>query len=260
MTEELSKQISFSKMTNFRELGGFTSSDGRHIKHNIFFRSPKLCNLETPEDFEKFKNYGIKVIFDFRSISERKRAPDPEFEGIKHYNISALYKKDGTEMDFDFQDIVLLSTQQLTDLRDVLEEGYEVIGFNNPAYKQMFKEIVDGNVPILFHCSAGKDRTGIAAALILALFGVKREDITYDYLQTNVYISKDIERRRKIMPESLPPEGQELVLALTGVSQKSLDLTLNSILAKYQTFENYFEKEYGITAEIRKELMDRYLE
>ena len=257
---ELSQEIHFSKMTNFRELGGYVASDGRKIKHNIFFRSSKLSNLSTEEDFEKFKSLGIKVIFDFRSVSERELRPDPVFDGIKQYNISALYKKDGTEMDFDFQDIVLLSSQQLVDLKNLLEEGYEVIGFNNPAYKQMFKEIVDGNVPILFHCSAGKDRTGIAAALILALFGVDREDIAYDYLMTNQFNHKEIERRQNAMKETLPPESQNIVLSLSGVSRENLELTLNSILNKYQTFENYFEKEFGITKEIRKQLMDRYLE
>ena len=256
----LSQQIPFIKMTNFRELGGYKASDGRRIKHNIFFRSSKLCNLSTEEDYEKFKSFGIKVIIDFRSVSERELKPDPIFDGIKQYNISALYKKDGSEMNFDFQDIVLLSSQELIDLKNLLEEGYEVIGFNNPAYKQMFKDIVEGNVPILFHCSAGKDRTGIAAALILALFGVDREDIAYDYMMTNRFNHTEIERRQKAMKETLPPESQSIVMSLSGVSRENLELTLNSILKKYETFENYFEKEYGITEEIRKQLMDRYLE
>ena len=260
MSEELSKEIPFSQLTNFRELGGYTASDGRKIKHNIFFRSRKLCDLVTKKDFDKFKSFGIKVIFDFRSKSERKLKPDPVFEGIKQYNISALYKKDGTEMDFDFQDIVLLNSQELTDLINNLEEGYEVLGFNNPAYKQMFKEIVDGNVPILFHCSAGKDRTGIAAALILALFGVDMESIAHDYMLTNVYNIKEINRRAEAIKHTLPPDSQETVKALSGVSRKNLELTLNSILKKYGTFDSYFEKEYGITPEIKKQLMDRYLE
>ena len=260
MNQELSQQIPFSQLTNFRELGGYKASDGRRIKHGIFFRSSKLMNLSTDEDYEKFKSLKLKVIIDFRSKSERELKPDPHFEGITQYNISALYKKDGTEMNFDFQDIVQLNSQQLVDLKNLLEEGYEVIGFNNPAYKQMFKDILEGNVPILFHCSAGKDRTGIAAALILALFGVDREDIANDYLMTNRYNYKEIERRQKIMTETLPPESQQIVKSLSGVTRENLDLTLDEILKKYSTFENYFEQEYGITPEIRKQLMDRYLE
>ena len=261
MSEELSQEIHFSKMRNFRELGGYKSADGRKVKHRIFFRGPSIANLETDEDVKTFKDFGIKTIYDFRSISERTQAPDPRYDGITYHEISALYRKDGTEMDFDFRNLDKPIPDKIREVHDLLEEGYEILGLHNPAYKAMFKDIVAGNTPLYFHCSAGKDRTGIAAALILSLLGVSREDITHDYLITNKWAAEQIEKAdeeiRKLITDE---EAIKMFRDLNGVSKHSLDLALDSILKQYGTMEKYFEEEYGITPEIRKQIMDRYLE
>ena len=261
MSEKLSQEFSFSGIRNFRELGGYRSADGRRVKHNVFFRSPALCLIKSDEDVEKFKKLGIRTVYDFRSKSEREQNPDPRYEGITYHEISALYRKDGSEMDFDFRSFSEPNDEIVTEVYNLIKEGYEVMGLNNPAYKQMFKDIVEGNTPLLFHCSAGKDRTGIAAALIFLLLGVSREDLTTDYLLTNKYTAEQINAavtgiRKYIKTESVV----EMFRELNGVSKDSLDLALDTILKKYGTFECYFEKEYGITEEIRKQLMDKYLE
>ena len=261
MSEELSQEIPFTGVKNFRELGGYKSADGRKVKHNVFFRAPALSLIKTEEDIEKFKKFGIKTVYDFRSKSEREQNPDPRYEGITYHEVSALYKKDGSEMDFDFREFAKPTDQKIIDVYNLIKEGYEVMGFNNPAYKQMFQDIVAGNTPLLFHCSAGKDRTGIAAALIFLVLGVSREDITHDYMLTNVYTGDQINRAVEYIKTVIKTEScVQMFRELNGVSKESLDLTLDSILKKYGTFEEYFEKEYGITPEIRKQLMDRYLE
>lgn len=258
--QQLSQEISFSKMHNFRELGGYKAFDGRHVKHNIFFRSPALCQLETKEDFEKFKSFGIKTIYDFRSHGERNLKPDPKFEGVDQHEISALYDADGSEINFDFRGLESLTKEQLADVIKKLNSGYGRLGIENPAYISMFKDICSGNVPILFHCSAGKDRTGVAAALILSLFGVDKEDIYFDYLKTNDYNSSDVLKKALAGSGDLSPEHKEALKSLSGVNRKSLENVFDIILQKYGTMENYFEKEFGITPDMRKKLMDMYLE
>ena len=257
--ENLSKELPFNKIRNFRELGGYKSSDGRKVKHNVFFRSPGLYQISDKEDIKLFESLGIKTIYDFRSKSEKEEHPDPRFPGITYHEISALYKKDGSEMDFDFREDVM-QPHIIKGIFDLLVEGYEIMGINNPAYKQMFKDIVDGNVPLLFHCSAGKDRTGVAAALILSLFGVDKEDIAHDFLATNIYNRKEIQTVEESVKDKLPPETIEYVRKLFGVQIENLNLTFDTIIKTYGSLDRYFEKEFGITPEIRAQLMDRYLE
>ena len=257
---QLSQEITFSNMHNFRELGGYKACDGRHVKHNIFFRAPALCKIETKEDFEKFKSFGIKTIYDFRSKPEREFKPDPVFEGVIRHEISALTDLDGNEINFDFKGFENLSKEKIAELIKLVQVGYSKMAINNKAYIEMFKDICAGNVPLLYHCSAGKDRTGVASALILSLFGVDKEDIIYDYLKTNDYNAEDVIKKAMVSTDSLPPEAMEAVKSLSGVQRKSLEEVFDKIIEKYGTMDNYFEREFGINAEKRKQLMDMYLE
>lgn len=100
------------------------------------------------------------------------------------------------------------------------------------AYKRLFAHLAAGEVPIVFHCTAGKDRTGVAAMLILPSLGVSEEDALYDYLLTNVYLAQRI---------------WELVAKGLGVE-------------RYGTYEAYFAAEYGLDAQGLAALRDRYTE
>ena len=198
-----------------------------------------------------FKNFGIKTIIDFRLPEEVEKHPDPIFEGINYYNIPSKSSTSNPIKTFD-------------DLRSEIEnirESYTYIPFNNFAFKKLFEEILLGNTPIYFHCTSGKDRTGIAAALILTLFGVQKEDIFYDYLISNQHLAIKIEnilaRNEKRYSNE---ESSHLLREMNGVVRENLERSFNSILQKYETFDKYFEIEFGITSEMKKKLFDKYLE
>ena len=247
-------------LPNFRELGGYAGYQGKTVKHNIFFRSPALINLETKEQLESFKKLGKKVICDFRAIGERNSLPDPNFEGVIRHDISALVVS-GEEMDYNLPDFFTFPQEKLDKVLNSLTDCYKTMPFNNEAYKAMFKEIVNNNVPILFHCAAGKDRTGIAAALILTLLGVSREDVIKDYLISNETADLAIEANKKRFNIKNDDEkAQQIFEGLCMVKQTSIEAALDEIIKRYGSFEEYFEKEYGITNEIRNQLCQRYLE
>lgn len=257
---DVSKQISFSKMKNFRELGGFLTSSGKKIKHGIFFRGPALDNLKTKEDFDKFTKLGIKTIYDLRSESERKVRPDPVFPGTKFVGISALQNCPSSSIDVTIHYIRTLNREQINELIKMTAERYKYIPFNNPAYKAIFDDIVAENVPILFHCFAGKDRTGLISAFILSMFGVDYEDVVKDYLITNKYMKYAVDRVKNQLYKVLPPNSDEIIDKFAGAQREHLDTAYESIYKKYKNFDYFLEDNYGITPQIKSKLLETYLE
>ena len=250
----------FSLLPNFRELGGYTAADGRKIKHNIIFRTPCLNGLVTEEQINKFKSFGIKVIFDLRAPNESSVNPDPKFEGIKRYDISAITYKPG-ETSYNLEDYFTFTPERVDELLPNVAKCFKTLPFDNRAFKTFFKELIEGNVPILFHCAAGKDRTGVLAAIVLLFFGVKKEDIVENFLITNEISENAIaDSRKRLNVTEDNAFANHIFDILLRVHAENIENTFKVILEKYQSYDEYFEKEYGITPEIKKQLYDRYLE
>ncbi len=254
--------LPFETAENFRELGGWPTMDGRHVKHGLFWRCGALCQIASPADRQRFENLGIKVICDLRSSQERAIEPDPEFEGIRYHRISAILNPDGTERNFDPNSFLKLDPAGLKALGEELGLIYARLPFNNEAYRAMFREIMDDQLPLLFHCSAGKDRTGVAAALILLALGASRETVMEDFLLTNTcrpQASRDYAQAYGHIVEE-NPQLKPMMEAMGGVRRENMEAVLAAIDAKYPVIEDYFAAEYGIGPQDLARLRDRCLE
>ena len=133
---------------------------------------------------------------------------------------------------------------------------YKQMPFGNPAYHELFRLLEEHRVPLLFHCTCGKDRTGIAAMLVLLALGVSREDAIADYMLTNVYRKAIID---KFMQDK-PADQYDLLLPVEGVSESMGAGSIDVLLEKYPSYEAYFEAEYGLTTARLAALRDFYLE
>lgn len=125
-----------------------------------------LGNFTDKSDRETFEKLRFKVILDFRSNWEVNAVPDPVFSGTDYFHICALYEEDGRELEFAPIDIekLLMNPGTISAHGDwMIEKVYGKMAFDNPGCRKLFQEIEEGHVPILFHCTAGKDRTGVAA-------------------------------------------------------------------------------------------------
>lgn len=252
--------IPFKGAHHFRDIGGYRSSDGRRVKWNTFFRGDKLSDL-TDEDIEYFKELGIKTILDLRSKKEVNSSPDPVVDGVKYINLSGIPELDDTKDDFDMLSIFNKKSLVDFDGEDFLIKGYKSMVFNNSAYKELVDCMEnEERLPIIFHCSAGKDRTGFGAALILSILGVPEEKIIEDYLSSNIYRKsindKIIESVKKLTDN---PKHIELLRLMLEVKREFIEASFNSIKDKYGTMDRYLESEYGITKTKRKELKKRFL-
>lgn len=257
--------LPFEQAENFRQLGGYAGAEGKRVKNNVFYRSGALCDaVRTPHDKALLESLGLKVICDLRSSQEREQMPDPDVPGARRQEISAMTMADGQEINFDLASFFTLPAEELDAVMDQVQRGYADMPFGNEAYKGMFRYLCDGDVPLLFHCTAGKDRTGVAAMLILKTLGVSDEDVMADYLQTNVCRAQSRaalqEKFAAALGGQLDESRRRLVGLLTGVEAEALQLTMDAIRGKYLRFEDYLLAEYGIDEQMLARLRRMYLE
>ncbi len=248
------KTISFEAIQNFRDMGGLTTHDGRKVKHGLLFRSGNLANA-TPEDLKTLYHLHIKTIFDYRDESEILYAPTPRLNHIKVINVPAI-KEDSPIKIGSLQTLFFERTKE--QLIEDFSRFYTSMCFNNPSYQQLLKEIALGDGPLLHHCTAGKDRTGVGAALIYLLLGIVEEQITKEFLLTNELNKQRTPAWAKAFIEEHGDD--ERFHLLHGVYPQLIEAVFTAIKQKYGTYDAYFFHEYGFDAEQVESIRAKYLD
>lgn len=169
---------------NFRDLGGFKTKEGKYVKWGKIFRSDDLNNL-TDSDLKYLANIPLVSIVDFRSEKEIKEAPDKlPSSVVKDYPLSIT---PGNLSSTD--DIKNLTPVQIDSIMMAINTSFVTDSAYIEQYRTYFSLLQnEKDVPLMFHCSAGKDRTGMGAALVLFALGVDEETIFEDYLSSNRYL------------------------------------------------------------------------
>ena len=257
---------SINREVNFRELGGYPMDEDRKIIPGIFFRSGQLSEL-TPEEMKTVENLGIRTILDFRSEYERSRKPDPEIPEAVYQHVPAFIDKDGKELDLSPEGIEKATGAQSSafsaeGMHAFLQYMYGGLVFNSRAYQEMFDAILEERVPMLIHCTAGKDRTGVGSMLILLALGTDSRVLRKDYMMTNAYrwtaVQRFLDKNRALFAEH--PEAEEALVAYEGVREEAIDIVLNTILSRYSSIDAYLEAEFGLDDMARMKLQEMYLE
>jgi protein-tyrosine phosphatase len=187
------RRVPLEGSVNFRDLGGYETSDGRRLRWGQVFRSDHLGRL-TDRDVAYLQRMGVRLVCDFRTPAEAKKLPDrypPPHRGRRlHLPIQ--------HGEFDPAD-----TFERIKNGDIewMTEAFMIKGYLNniddfaPAWSTFFKTLADGSKrPLVFHCTGGKDRAGIGAALTLLALGVSEETVIYDHSLSNLYIAAVLEK------------------------------------------------------------------
>lgn len=178
-------QLPMAGAYNFRDLGGIKNEEGKRVKWGVLFRADDLSNL-TAEDLTYLSSIPISSVIDFRALAEARRSPDKLPSGVRFsYPISI------TRMNLSNEGVQAKLEESNMDM--YMKQMNRLL-VNDPAclkaYRTFFNIIQHRlSPPIVFHCSAGKDRTGMAAALILYALGVDDRTIMEDYLASRIYLS-----------------------------------------------------------------------
>ncbi|MEG3166277.1 tyrosine-protein phosphatase [Sphingomonas sp. PB2P19] len=167
---------------NFRDLGGYRTVGGRTVRWGLLYRSGSMHNL-TVADYGYLGKLGIRAVCDFRAREERQVEPTNWPAGKSPRMLADDYSM--RTMGGGNFDLTKITPEQA---KGALAAMYpSILTQFNGQYRRMFAELLSGNAPLAFNCSAGKDRTGIAAALLLTALGVPRETVIEDYLLSNRY-------------------------------------------------------------------------
>lgn len=191
------QNIPTQKLNNFRDLGGLKTQDGRTIRENCFLRTGTLHNL--PEgDSALLKAHGLSHIIDLRIADELRRQPDTVPDGVQYSNIPLredVMKMVRRERGMSYKEY-LNAIPSMPELYVRMVTSDFSLDAQRKVFDILVHEAAPGNA-VLFHCSEGKDRTGIVAALILKYLGVSDEDIYEDYMLSNEPFVKRNERYYK---------------------------------------------------------------
>ena len=230
--------IEMDNILNFRDLGGYTTNDERQLKWGQIYRSGHLSNSNL-FDQEKLKRLGIRTIIDFRSEKDRKI--HPYFVNIPKINIP-IESGDFTNI----KDLLIKENYTRSETILCMQKSYkEILENNAEKYAEMFDVLLDkNNYPILISSHLGKDRVGIASALLLYALGVPEYTIEEDYLASNKYIDpKKTISTAQPLPESL----QEAMTALFSANNAYLNYAFDYIKKTYGSIDNYLEKEVRVS-------------
>ncbi|HZP99496.1 MAG TPA: tyrosine-protein phosphatase [Reyranella sp.] len=235
--------------SNFRDLGGYATADGRTVRRNAVFRSAHLGGL-TDADRAALARLGVRTIVDLRGVSEAAETPHL-IEGLGCKIVAAhieprLNEKlraaidQGTATPF----VVM---QYLTDhYRDYPRRCA-------PGFRTLFTTLSDGkHRPLVFHCTAGKDRTGFASALLLTLLGVPWDTVLDDYLHTNVVWTGHVGR--------YPELDIDTRAAIIEARRPYLEAAFEVVRADYGSPEQFAEKALGLDRAARERLKADLLE
>lgn len=241
MTEGLSRFVELEGGFNVRDLGGYAAGPGYVVRRGLVFRSASLSGL-TDADRACLATLNIRLVVDLRSTVERTQQPSR----LATETWARDYDNSGADL------ISALRTPHTTAsiAKRIMTETYrELLDEQADSFAELFRRIAQGDMPVLFHCALGKDRTGIAAALLLALVGVSRDNITEDYLHTRSTTERSMTDARVALAQNGISEIDAAVLLPVFEADPSyLDAAFDEIERRFGTVETYAYRQLGLTS------------
>jgi protein-tyrosine phosphatase len=241
------RHLNLSGASNFRDLGGYPTADGRTVRWRQIFRSNHLGHL-TDDDAAVLRQLGVRSAFDFRGSEERTAAQC----GMSEITVHSLPVEPTVVA--ALRAIVAGGTPLSTDHAiEVMRESYSgYVQKNTERYRTLFAHLLADSAPLVIHCTAGKDRTGFACALILHTLGVSQDTISEDYLLTNQFYRRD--------PNHSTDLPDDIKQVLGSVREAFLAAAFEAIDADYGDLETYLRDGLGLGKAERAHLEARYLE
>ncbi|MFT4117051.1 tyrosine-protein phosphatase [Bradyrhizobium sp.] len=246
MSDSPARHLALQGASNFRDLGGYPTADGRVTRWRHLFRSNHLGQLTTA-DIEIVRALGVRSAFDFRGVEERAA-------GVCMMN-------DITVHSLPIEPTVVaalraeLAQGTLTApvALDIMRESYRnYVRHNTHSFRTLFGHLLEDRAPLVIHCTAGKDRTGFASALILHALGVPDHVIAEDYLLTNRHYKRDLSSA-----SDLPAD---VLNAIGSVEASYLAAAFEAVGSEYGDLDTYLRDGLKLGAAERTALRDRYLQ
>ena len=248
---------------NARDIGGYYTADGQYrVKTGLLLRTGNLHEA-TDADIQALQDLGVSKIIDLRMTYEVALAKNQSVPGAEYIHISPMFIPNLFVMNTDDWMAILramktgvMDTYMANMYRQLVEDPVAI-----RAYQQFFREVLDANgAPIVWHCKDGKDRTGIAAAMLLAALGCDEDVLKAEYMNTNFFKA---EARQNAYDKAYKITRSKLIasefMKYKGVSPEWFEIALN-VMHRQGTIEDYLRNVIGLTDEDFATLREIYLE
>lgn len=244
----MERRIELEGLTNFRDLGGYRTDAGRTVKWRLMFRSDTLASL-TDDDVDTVCDLGVTTACDLRYGDEREIEPS---RLLGHDRVEVLALGLNARPDASFLDSLMVDMDAGDVARTYLTENYRQYPVRYAdAYRTIFRRLIDGH-RVVIHCTAGKDRAGTAAAMLLSALGVPRETVFEDYLLTNRYWD-----RGNRVPADMDPET---VAHVFSAREEYLSAAFETIDRQFGGIEAYLSDHLGLDDDTKAALHDACLD
>ncbi len=245
------RTIDMNRIKNFRDIGGYFTTDNRQMKWGQIYRSGNLSNA-TLYDQEKIRRLNIRTVIDFRSERTARTYPILLHPSIRKIALP-LMPMDAQKLDEQLKDEHFDRSDAI---RYVQEEYVNIIENHKTQFGEMFDLLTnDSNYPILLSGSLGKDGVGLATYLILYAIGIPQSSLEEDYILSNHFIDPEMV---EIDARNLSEPLQEAVTAMLTVNRVYLNYAIDHIKLKYGSVDNYLEKELRVSTG-KRNLLRKYL-
>ncbi|MGK0550993.1 tyrosine-protein phosphatase [Enterococcus faecalis] len=248
-------------ITNFRDLGGIKNKAGKAVKPRSFLRSGELSKLSQEQSLQLKKSFHLGKIIDFRSTKEAKERPDAAVPETKYVQIDIL--ENIHDEGASIEDFIQLGSPERA--HEYMAKLYGEITLDSVAqkgYRDFFEEILtlDDDSSLLFHCFAGKDRTGIGAALILETLAVPKPAIYTDYLLTNQLRQQENQALlQQAKAAGLQAEHLQALAVALDVDSSYLDAFYQTVNDHYGSVDKYLTDALQLDQDSRQMLQHRFL-
>ena len=258
--------MKFERLNNTRDLGGIITAEGKQIAYGKLIRSGRL-GIGSEEDIRKISDL-VSAVVDFRSDNEKKETPDPDIEGVESFHIPIIEDlAAGVSRDqkSDEEAFMMLVNDPDGALNYMCRtyEGFVTSESAIKGYRRFVDLLLEGREKaILWHCTAGKDRAGFAAAIVLEMLGVDRETIIQNYLKTNDLIEDDINRMVGMffkMTGSGEKDAESALRYMFSARREYLEAAYACIEHKYGDFRGFLTEGLGVTEEDIARMRNMYL-
>lgn len=258
---EKGQTLNLSTISNARELGGYQTRDGKTVRKGVLLRTAALTDASQEELDSLINNYKLAAVIDMRASYELADDPEPVLDGITQYNFKIMDEQMMAKRAAAIQDILTdPNVNPVKRMTAILEAG--VISdqmyveflqgdIGKAGFREFFRvllETPEGDA-VLWHCTNGKDRTGVAAMLLLGVLNVDEETIMEDFLLTNVFFETEISAMRKQLEPYIQDEAmlEEFMVAGKGVYAPYMQNAINYIKDNYGDIPGYAKAELGLT-------------
>lgn len=240
-------------------MGGIITQDQRVIKTGHFYRSGHLGKLKKNQ-FKAIEQYGISQVIDLRTDREIKKHPDHLSKNVHYFNYQAF--DDSEDMFSKAKKQVLKGQVTVEGSNAAVEEFYGIYVLDNPQkIREIVLQMLDHDQATLFHCSAGKDRTGMISAILLSILNVDRATIMEDYLLSNNKRVSDVSGRMKLAKFGkfiYPKINYEVIENFSWIKPNYLEAMFAAIEGKYGSMDHYIKEGLKITDEQQQAYIEKH--